>query len=123
MDDQKIENLLNLAVDASPQEREKSPSLNVGYDTETQTWEVIIRYSGEIQGQLPEAWQVVTLSGGYAIVTLPQQDLDVLAGYRRWNTLRNRRGCILGWMRGELLPVLIRCRRAYGPERRKMWKA
>lgn len=80
MDDQKIENLLNLAVDASPQEREKSPSLNVGYDTETQTWEVIIRYSGEIQGQLPEAWQVVTLSGGYAIVTLPQRDLDVLAG-------------------------------------------
>lgn len=80
MEDQKIENLLNLAVDASPQEREKSPSLNVGYDTETQTWEVIIRYSGEIQGQLPGDWQVVTLSGGYAIVTLPQQDLDILAG-------------------------------------------
>lgn len=34
----------------------------------------------KFRGQLPERWQVVTLSGGYAIVTLPQQDLDVLAG-------------------------------------------
>lgn len=46
MDDQKIENLLNLAVDATEEEREKSEALEVGYDPELRTWQVIVRYSG-----------------------------------------------------------------------------
>ena len=32
MPDQKIDNLLNLAMDATPQERRKSGNLNIGYD-------------------------------------------------------------------------------------------
>ena len=32
---EKIENLLNLAMDATPEERAKSLNLNVGYDTES----------------------------------------------------------------------------------------
>lgn len=79
MDDQKIENLLNLAVDATPQEREKSQDLDVGYNTEEQTWEVIVRYGGDFEENIPGNWEAVFLSGGYAIITLPQQDLDVLA--------------------------------------------
>ena len=35
MPDQKIDNLLNLAMDATPQERRKSGNLNVGYDPAT----------------------------------------------------------------------------------------
>ena len=34
MEDQKLENLLNLALDATEEEREKSVSLDVGYDAE-----------------------------------------------------------------------------------------
>lgn len=79
MADQKIENLLNLSLDATMQEREKSESLEVGYDTETQMWEVIVRYSGNLEEiALPE-WKIAVLSGGYAIVTLPQADVDMLA--------------------------------------------
>ena len=33
MNNEKLENLLNLALNATPEEREKSLELNVGYDT------------------------------------------------------------------------------------------
>ena len=46
MQDQKVDNLLNLALDATPQERTKSLQLNIGYDEEDSTWEVIVKYSG-----------------------------------------------------------------------------
>ena len=43
MSNAKMENLLNLALDASRMEREKSINLGVGYSPEAQTWEVIVR--------------------------------------------------------------------------------
>lgn len=79
MDDQKIENLLNLALDVTDQEREKSESLEVGFDPETQEWEVIVKYSGDLRQAAPDTWRIVTLSGGYAVVTLPQEDVNMLA--------------------------------------------
>ena len=42
MNSQKIENQLNLAMDTSNEEREKSQQLAVGYDTEEKMWELII---------------------------------------------------------------------------------
>ena len=50
MPDQKIENLLNLAMNALPQERAKSENLNVGYDPTTRLWDVIVKYSGPESG-------------------------------------------------------------------------
>lgn len=50
MPDQKIDNLLNLAMDATPQERRKSGNLNIGYDPATRLWDVIIKYSGPESG-------------------------------------------------------------------------
>lgn len=79
MDDQKIENLLNLSLDATQEERKKSESLETGFDEETQTWEVIVRYNGNLQDSIPSGWSVVFLSGGYAIITLPQEDVSMLA--------------------------------------------
>ncbi len=79
MDDQKIENLLNLSLDATQEERNKSESLETGFDEQTQTWEVIVRYSGNLREMVPPDWKIVFLSGGYAIVTLPQRGLDNLA--------------------------------------------
>ena len=46
MPDQKLENLLNLAMNALPHERAKSENLNVGYDPTTRLWDVIVKYSG-----------------------------------------------------------------------------
>mgnify|MGYP000373356358 CR=1 FL=1 len=46
MADQKIENLLNLALSANEEEREKSLELDVGYYPVARTWEVIIKIFG-----------------------------------------------------------------------------
>ena len=46
MDNQKIENQLNLAIEATPQERSKSMDLDVGFNQETATWEVIVKFYG-----------------------------------------------------------------------------
>ena len=65
MPDQKLENLLNLAMNALPQERAKSENLNVGYDPTTRLWDVIVKYSGPESGLGGERIQVVPLLGSY----------------------------------------------------------
>lgn len=80
MPDQKLDNLLNLALDATEEEREKSRNLNVGYEKQTRKWEIIVKYSemGDSVKVLlggPEI-SVVPLLGRYAIVTLPESMLD-----------------------------------------------
>ena len=80
MADQKIENLLNLALSASEEEREKSLELDVGYYPVARTWEVIIKYSGTL-GQVREiAESVVELSNEFAIVTVREDRLEALSG-------------------------------------------
>ena len=46
MDNSKIENLLNLALNSTMEEREKSENLNVGYNEAERTWEVIVKNHG-----------------------------------------------------------------------------
>ena len=46
---QKIENILNLALDATPEERERSEELEIGYDTVSREWELIVKYSGTLE--------------------------------------------------------------------------
>ena len=48
MADQKIENLLNLALNATRREREKSLELDVGYSIDDREWELIVKYSGTL---------------------------------------------------------------------------
>ncbi|MFR2144448.1 MAG: S8 family serine peptidase [Faecalimonas sp.] len=76
MPDQKVDNLLNLSMDATPKEREKSENLNVGYDPKTRRWDVIVKYSGPESGLAGVGIEVVSLLGGYAIVTLPESEID-----------------------------------------------
>lgn len=79
MPEQKIDNLLNLAMDATPREREKSRNLNVGYQKETRLWEVIVKYSGPEEGLSGEGISVVPLLGGYAVVTIPEREIDAFS--------------------------------------------
>lgn len=80
MADQKIENLLNLALSASEEEREKSLELDVGYYPVARTWEVIIKYSGTLGRVREIAESVVELSNEFAIVTVREDRLEALAG-------------------------------------------
>ena len=86
MDSQKLENLLNLALDTPMSERDKSMELNVGYDREDNTWELIVKYHGDLRQGLsslhsrPEqaAVRVEELIAGYAILTVPESMIDAL---------------------------------------------
>lgn len=79
MDDQKIENQLNLALDATEEEREKSITLETGYDPRERTWEVIVKYSGNLQRIASEAVQVTELMNEYAILVVPESLIGQLA--------------------------------------------
>lgn len=76
MENQKTDNLLNLAVDATPREREKSLELDVGYEPESRLWDVIVKYSGDAADLEADGITVVPLLNEYAVVTVPQDRLD-----------------------------------------------
>lgn len=78
MINEKLENLLNLSLDATPREREKSLELNVGFDSAEDTWQVIVKASGgltRIEELYPDIL-VEQLLNGYAILTLPAYLLE-----------------------------------------------
>lgn len=76
MPDQKIDNLLNLALDATEEERQKSGNLNTGYDSAGKTWDVIVKYTGREEELSGEGIQAVPLLGNYAVVTFPEREID-----------------------------------------------
>ena len=71
---EKFENLLNLALDATGKEREKSLQLGVGYEPEGERWELIVKYSGNIMRLAEEnpQIQVTELMNEYAILNAPE---------------------------------------------------
>lgn len=79
MDSQKNENLLNLALNTPAVQREQSLELNVGYDIDEKTWEVIVKYHGSLQELAAKRIVVEELIAGYAILTVPESEMAVLA--------------------------------------------
>lgn len=87
MASQKFENLLNLALDTPMIERDKSLELNVGYERADNTWEIIVKYHGNLyEGMsalfsLPQGnlIRIEELIAGYAILTVPESLMDETA--------------------------------------------
>lgn len=82
-DTAKFENLLNLAIEATPTERERSLNLGVGYEQQEQSWELIVKYSGSL-AELSEAYPQIAvqeLVNEYAILKVPQRLLPVISGW------------------------------------------
>lgn len=79
MPSQNVDNVLNLALDATKEERIKSLNLNVGYDVEEKEWEVIIKYSGSLEAVREFALGVTELRGEYAIVRVKESDIQRLS--------------------------------------------
>ena len=75
---QKIENQLNLALDATEAERQRSRSLNVGYDEEENEWELILKYSGSLEPVRELAVYVTELTGGYVIIQIKESRIEEL---------------------------------------------
>lgn len=76
MENQKKSELLNLALEASQEEREKSIELEVGYDAEEERWDVIVRYVGEIESLVSSSVGVTKLLGNYAILNIPESQIE-----------------------------------------------
>lgn len=82
MDNPKFENLLNLALDATPREREKSLNLGVGYEPVESRWDLIVKYSGDI-GRIAEEYPQITvreLLNEYALLNVPDNLIEAVAG-------------------------------------------
>lgn len=78
--DEKFENQLNLALDLSEEQREKSEDLDAGYDKETNQWEVVFRYTGSLNAiKRSETTVIEPLSMGYAIAYIREDELDAFS--------------------------------------------
>ena len=81
MENEKLEDLLNLALDATQDEREKSLNLDVGYEAEGRIWELIVRYSGSLEEVYSLGIRGEELLGGYAILWVPQERIPEISRF------------------------------------------
>lgn len=82
---QKIENVLALALQTPEPVREKSLNLNVGFTEETRTWELIVKYNGNlskaVSGLPVTAEELIAeeLIAGYGLLTVPENLVDTVS--------------------------------------------
>lgn len=79
MVNQKMENVLNLALSASAEEMERSESLAVGYNPDERTWQVIVKHSRPLEGLGELGVKQNELLNQYSILTVPQSNLQAVA--------------------------------------------
>lgn len=76
---QKLEDLLQLALQTSEEVREQTEELNTGFNENTRTWELIVKYHGSLDALKVLGIQTEYLIAGYAVLTVPEQLVDRVA--------------------------------------------
>jgi len=76
---QKLENLLQLALQTSEETRERTEDLNIGFDERARTWEVIVKYHGSLDILETLNVQIEYLIAGYALLTVPEGLVEAVA--------------------------------------------
>lgn len=76
---QKLENLLNLALETPEAVRLLTDSLNVGFDSGSRSWELIVKYHGSLDGLEALGVSVEYLISSYAILTVPEQLVEAVS--------------------------------------------
>ncbi|MDR2044313.1 MAG: S8 family serine peptidase [Clostridium sp.] len=79
MANQKLENILNLALETPEAVRRRTRNLNLGYDDATRTWEVIAKYHGSLAELESYGVQAEYLIAGYCILTVPEALMNRVA--------------------------------------------
>ncbi len=80
MPSEKIDTQFSLALELP--EEDRSAGLNTGFDPITQTWEIIIKYSGilsSILENIPGISSSAELSGGFAVLIIQENSIPILA--------------------------------------------
>lgn len=101
---QKIENLLNISLDATVYERERSLNLDVGYDAGDNTWELIVKYSaspGFLRDKYKDTY-VEELLGGYAVIVTPQENIISIAAEQAIDYIEMPKSLYFGLSYGKL---------------------
>lgn len=81
MPNQKLENLLNLALEATPEERASSQELETGFNPEEQTWELIVKYSGSLDEIRALGVLVEEMRNEYAVLTVPESLIEQVSAF------------------------------------------
>ncbi len=76
---QKLENLLNLALETPESVRLDTDSLNLGFDSASRSWELIVKYHGRLEGLEGLGVSVEPLINSYAILTVPEQLVETVS--------------------------------------------
>lgn len=77
---QKIENLLNVSLDATREELESSESLSTGFNWRDNTWEIIVRYTGNLDN-IKANYNVYVreLLFNYAIIVTDKATIELIS--------------------------------------------
>lgn len=76
---QKLENILNLALETPEAVRLQTDNLNVGFDSGSRSWELIVKYHGSLDGLTSLGVSVEYLINSYAILTVPEQLVETVS--------------------------------------------
>lgn len=76
---QKLEDLLQLALQTPEETRERTENLNVGFEEATKTWELIVKYHGSLDALEALQIRVEYLIAGYALLKVPEQLVEAVA--------------------------------------------
>lgn len=76
---QKLENILNLALETPEAVRLQTNNLNVGFDSGSRSWELIVKYHGSLDGLASLGVSVEYLINSYAILTVPEQLVETVS--------------------------------------------
>lgn len=71
-----IENLLSLSLRVPEMDRAKNPELESGYNLDADSWEVIIKYNGNVLQYNSETVRIEVLLNGYAIALVQENELE-----------------------------------------------
>lgn len=112
MANQKLEPLLNLALMTPEETRERSQILEVGFSSASRTWELIVKYNGDIKRLESDVIQVEELIAGYAVVTLPEDLVEAFSQLEEVEYVEKPKRLYFSVLQGKeascILPVTIR---------------
>lgn len=80
---EKLENILKLALETGEAEREQTQNLNVGFDDVSGEWELIVKYHGSLDELTSIGITVEYLIAGYAILNVPEGLVESMAAFEQ----------------------------------------
>ena len=114
MRDQKLENLLNLALDASPEDFQRSEALQTGFNEESRTWELIVRYTGDLSVVEQFGAEKEELLNGYGIITVPEKYVDAVSSLNQIEYVEKPKRLFFLLTRENRRLVCLGCRQGKG---------